>query len=82
LQRINHQRKNAPAVKALLKILPSAIAILISAGVGSFVAYAIVSGLGWTGLPAAFATLALASAIAAGIFAAGVALLHGFQRKK
>lgn len=69
-------------MKKLLSFVPSGIAILICAGLGSVIAHAIVGLAPWEGTPAAIATLLLSMVIAFALFVAGAALLQAIGRKK
>ena len=69
-------------MKTLLSLVPSAIAILLCAGLGSVIAHALVDLTPWQGTVAVIATLLLSMFFAFVFFVAGAALLHTFARKK
>ena len=69
-------------MKQLLSFLPSAIAIIVCAGVGSFVAHVIVDLTAWEGTFAAIATLLLSMVLAFVLFVAGAALISVLDRNK
>ena len=69
-------------MKQLLAYLPSTIAILVCAGLGSLIAHAIVAALGWTGTMGAIAALLLSMFLAFAFFVAGIALLNAYRARK
>jgi hypothetical protein len=69
-------------MKQLLSYLPSAVAIVVCAGLGSFVAHVIVDLTSWEGTLAAIATLLLSMVLAFGLFVAGAALISVLARNK
>lgn len=69
-------------MKTLLALLPSAIAIIVCAGLGSLIAHVIVGLFAWQGTVAAIATVLLSMLLAFALFVAGVALSNAFARRK
>jgi len=69
-------------MKQLLSYLPSAIAIVVCAGLGSFIAHVIVDLTSWAGTFAAIVTLFLAMVLAFAFFVAGAALISVLARNK